>query len=79
MLNETDKSATQLEHEIDADRQRISDKISAIQERLTPGQLVDEVMTYAKSSGGSEYVANLGRSVKENPMPMALVGVGLAC
>ena len=78
MLNETDKSVTQLEHEIDADRQRISDKISAIQERLTPGQLVDEVLTYAKSSGGSEYVSNLGRSFKENPMPVALVGVGLA-
>lgn len=78
MLNENDKSVTQLEHEIDADRQRISDKISAIQERLTPGQLVDEVLTYAKSSGGSEYVSNLGRSFKENPMPVALVGVGLA-
>lgn len=78
MLTETDKSVTQLEHEIDADRQRISDKISAIQERLTPGQLVDEVMAYAKSSGGSEYVSNLGRSFKDNPMPVALVGVGLA-
>ena len=78
MLTETDKSVTQLEHEIDADRQRISDKISAIQERLTPGQLVDEVMAYAKSSGGREYVSNLGRSFKDNPMPVALVGVGLA-
>lgn len=71
-------TSSDIEREIAEDRRRIEDRLDAIQQRMSPGQLVDEVLTYAKSSGGGEYVSSLGTAVKNNPIPMALVGVGLA-
>ena len=73
-----EKTSAQIEHEIEADRQRIGARMDAIQDRMTPGRLVDEVLTYAKSSGGSEYFRSLGFAVKDNPLPVALMGIGLA-
>ena len=74
----SDKSSAEIQREIEADRRRIGDRIDAIQERMSPGQLVDEVITYAKSSGSGEYLNNLGRAMKTNPLPVALIGVSLA-
>ncbi len=71
-------SAAELQREIEADRQRIEEKLHAIQERMSPGQLMDEVLEYAKTSGGAEYLSNLGVALKANPIPVALIGVSLA-
>jgi ElaB/YqjD/DUF883 family membrane-anchored ribosome-binding protein len=67
-----------IEREIEKDRQRIGAKLDEIQNRMSPGQLVDEALAYAKGSGGAEFLSNLGGSVKTNPMPVALLGVSLA-
>ncbi|NWJ27600.1 DUF3618 domain-containing protein [Rhizobium sp. RM] len=71
-------SSSEIEQEIAADRRRIEERLDAIQQRMSPGQLVDEILSYARSSGGGEYTSNLSAAVKNNPIPMALVGVGLA-
>ncbi len=73
------RNSAEIEQEIAEDRRRIEDRLDAIRQRMSPGQLVDEILNYAKSSGGGEYVSNLGAAVRNNPMPMALLGVGLAC
>ncbi|KPH05918.1 DUF3618 domain-containing protein (plasmid) [Rhizobium acidisoli] len=78
METSPDKTSAELQREIERDRQRLGDRIDAIQERMSPGQLVDEVLAYARNSGGSEFVGNLGRTFKENPLPVALMGVSLA-
>jgi hypothetical protein len=52
--------------------------LSAIEQRLTPGQLVDQGLDYVRHSGASEFVSNLGSSVKNNPIPVALMGIGMA-
>lgn len=78
MNNLAEKTSSELQREIDVDRQRIGDRIDAIQERMSPGQLIDEVLAYAKGSGGGEYVSNLGQVMKANPVPVALMGVSLA-
>jgi ElaB/YqjD/DUF883 family membrane-anchored ribosome-binding protein len=72
------KSAAELEREIQDQRSRVENTIDQIQERLSPGQLIDELMSYGKSHGGGDFVANLGRSATSNPLPIALVGIGLA-
>jgi ElaB/YqjD/DUF883 family membrane-anchored ribosome-binding protein len=78
MDNSSEKSSADIQREIDVDRQRIEARIGAIQERMSPGQLVDEVLAYARGSGGGEYVSNLGKALKANPLPVALMGVSLA-
>lgn len=70
--------AEQLEREIEQDRRRIEERMDAIQAKMSPGQLLDEALAYAKASGGGEYVANLGSAMKTNPIPVALMGVGMA-
>jgi ElaB/YqjD/DUF883 family membrane-anchored ribosome-binding protein len=78
MNNSTERTSSDLQREIDADRQRIENRIDAIQERMSPGQLIDEALAYAKGSGGGEYLRNLGVSLKANPLPVALIGISMA-
>jgi hypothetical protein len=59
-------------------RAEVSSTIDAIQRKLTPGQLMDQAVDYFRSSAPADFGANLGRSVRENPVPVALIGVGIA-
>jgi len=70
------KSAAELEREVELQRDRVADTIDQIQTRLSPGQLLDELMDYTKGGAG-DFAANLGRSVKDNPLPVALLGASL--
>jgi hypothetical protein len=63
---------------IERTRRDIDDTLTAIEHRLTPGQLLDQGLDYLRHSGGAQFAENLRDSVKENPLPVALVGVGLA-
>ncbi|MCV9966844.1 DUF3618 domain-containing protein [Pararhizobium sp. BT-229] len=78
MDHSVEKTSADIQREIEVDRLRIEERIDAIQERMSPGQLVDEMLAYAKGSGGGEYVSNLGQALKSNPLPVALMGVSLA-
>ena len=70
------KSTHELEREVAEERDRVDATLREIQNRLTPGQLVDEVLRHGRGAG-SDLVANLGRTLSANPVPAALVGVGL--
>lgn len=72
------KSSRELEHEIEQDRAGVRATLSELRQRMTPGQMLDEAMSYAKDGSGGDFVRNLGRNVRDNPMPVALVGLGLA-
>jgi ElaB/YqjD/DUF883 family membrane-anchored ribosome-binding protein len=74
---ENGKSAADIEREIDVQRARVEDTIDELQQRLSPGQLVDELLAYTKGGGG-EFVSGLQRHVTANPLPVALLGVSLA-
>lgn len=64
--------------EIERTRHDMDSTLTAIEHRLTPGQLFDQGVDYLRNSGGHEFVQNLGTQAKNNPMPIALVGIGLA-
>jgi len=76
MASNDHKSAAELEREVEMQRHRVSDTIDEIQTRLSPGQLVDQLMSYTKGGSG-EFAKNMGRSAMENPLPVALLGVSL--
>lgn len=71
------KSAAELQREIELQRSRVENTIDEIQQKLSPGQLVDELLAYTKGGGG-EFVSSLQRNVTANPLPVALLGVSLA-
>ena len=70
------KTAAELDRETQQQRERIEARIGEIKQRLSPGQLMDELLSYTKD-GGSRFVSNFGAQVSANPIPAALVGVGL--
>lgn len=78
MAQETEsKSAAELQREIEVQRTRVESTIDQIQQKLSPGQLVDELLAYGKGSGGA-FVTSLQKNVTSNPLPVALLGVSLA-
>jgi ElaB/YqjD/DUF883 family membrane-anchored ribosome-binding protein len=64
--------------EIDRTRDEMDRTLAAIEQRLTPGQLVDQGLDYLRQSGANEFVQNLGGAAKQNPMPVAVTAIGLA-
>lgn len=71
------KSSADLEREVNAQRDRVEARIGEIKDKLSPGQLLDEALSYTKH-GGAHFASNLGGQISANPLPAALVGIGLA-
>ncbi|MGO3982842.1 DUF3618 domain-containing protein [Pseudomonas sp. SAS7] len=74
--HDAQKDPDLLEQEINAKREHISDLMDALEQRLSPGQMVDRLLAYGKGSGG-EFFQNLGTTVKNNPVPATLTVLGL--
>ncbi|WP_144186174.1 DUF3618 domain-containing protein [Elioraea rosea] len=75
------KSADQIEYEVEQTRASVSGTVDALRDKLQPGQIVDEVVdrisSYAKGSGGADFARNLGTAVRDNPLPVLLIGAGI--
>ena len=74
-------SATELnsiESDLAATRTRLDSRLGLLQDRFTPGRLADDAVAYLRGSSGSEFVDTLKESVKRNPLPIAVTGIGLA-
>jgi ElaB/YqjD/DUF883 family membrane-anchored ribosome-binding protein len=71
-------SSAQLEREAEQTRSQLAQTLDELRERITPGQLMDQAVDLAKDSGGGQFVRNLGRQATVNPMPVALIGAGIA-
>jgi ElaB/YqjD/DUF883 family membrane-anchored ribosome-binding protein len=71
-------SSAQLEREAEQTRTELTQTLDELRERMTPGQLVDQAVDYAKARGGGAFVRNLGQQATTNPMPVALIGAGIA-
>jgi len=78
MKSNGDRSPEEIQAQIESTRSNLDETLSAIEQRLTPGQLVDQGVEYLRSSAARKYVSNLGASARREPIPLALVGVGLA-
>lgn len=74
-MNEV-RSPEQIEREISELRAQISDTLDAVQDKLSPGELLDQALGYAK--GGGAIAADIGRGMRDNPIPATLFGISLA-
>jgi ElaB/YqjD/DUF883 family membrane-anchored ribosome-binding protein len=61
----------------EAARTRLSAKLTELQDGLTPGRLLDEVLSYGRN-GGTFFLKALNNAARENPVPTMLVGAGCA-
>src|SRR5215217_8197471 len=65
------------EREAEATRNRLADTLDELHDRLTPGHVLDEVLTYARG-GGAGFMRALTNAARENPLPTLLIGAGCA-
>src|SRR5690606_13795561 len=74
---DSQKSPRQLEREIDATRAELLATLEELEHRLSPADLMNQFWSQLRRHGG-EYGGNLGRTLKENPMPVLLASIGIA-
>ena len=73
-----ESQSEQLEQEAEVTRWRLSQTLEELRGRMTPGQAVDQLLDYTRNGPAGEFLRNLGREVRENPMPLVLIGIGIA-
>jgi hypothetical protein len=68
----------QLEREADQARAQLAGTLDELQQRLTPGQIVDQFTDYAREGPPADFLRNLAREIRENPLPVLFIGFGMA-
>jgi ElaB/YqjD/DUF883 family membrane-anchored ribosome-binding protein len=71
------KSAAEIEREVEGTRARLTGTIEELKDRVSPNNLMDQAVDYLRGSGGQEFLSNLGTSVRQNPLPILLIGAGI--
>lgn len=68
----------QLEREAETARCNLASDLDELRQRMTPGQIVDEIVDYASDTPVGDFARNLMRDLRENPLPLLLIGAGIA-
>jgi hypothetical protein len=71
------KSAADVEREVETSRSNLDRTMEALKDKMTPGQLFDEA-SRALGSTGQQVFSKFVEQAKDNPMPLAVMGLGLA-
>jgi hypothetical protein len=67
----------QFEREAEETRWQLSGTLEELRSWMTPGRVVDQLLDYTRNGAAGEFVRNLGLQVRENPMPLVLIGIGI--
>jgi Protein of unknown function (DUF3618) len=73
-----ESQSEQFEREAEETRWQLAGTLEELRDRMTPGRVVDQIVVYARDGPAAEFLRNLGREVRENPMPLVLIGIGIA-
>jgi hypothetical protein len=55
----------------------MDDRLTELRDRMTPGQILDDVTGYLRGSQGADFANNLMATLRNNPVPAVLTSVGL--
>lgn len=77
-MSQSSSEPGHIERDLDQTRARLDSRLSELQDRLSPGQMIDDVMAYFRGSEGADFGRNLLESVRSNPLPAAVTSIGLA-
>jgi hypothetical protein len=73
MSFETDR----IEADVQQSRHRLNDTLNELGSRLSPGQMLDEGLGLVQGQAG-RFAGRLGRQIRDNPLPVVLIGAGIA-
>jgi hypothetical protein len=72
-----ESKSARLEREAEETRWQLSRTLEELRGRMTPGRVVDQVIDYTRDSPAADFFRNLGREVRENPLPVVMIGIGI--
>jgi hypothetical protein len=72
------RQSEKLEREAEGVRSELAGSLAELRFRLTPGQIVDQFTDYAREGPAAEFLNNLAREIRVNPMPVLLIVIGIA-
>lgn len=75
-MNSQSASPDQLEREIVETRTEIDHKLALLQQRLAPRHVAGKVMDSVGGQGGV-FARNLGATLRDNPVPVILLAIGI--
>jgi ElaB/YqjD/DUF883 family membrane-anchored ribosome-binding protein len=67
-----------LERETEETRAQLESTLFELRARMSPSSLMDQATDYLRSSSGRAFVGNLRNQVVDNPLPVTLIGAGIA-
>jgi ElaB/YqjD/DUF883 family membrane-anchored ribosome-binding protein len=77
LRDDDSRAPEQIERDIRDTRAEVGATLDAIQSKLTPGQMMDQALGYLRTSLPADFGRNMNETVRNNPLPVALVGIGL--
>ena len=78
MMSDQMTETGRIEHDLEQTRSRLGNHLSELQDRLSPGQVLDDLMSYFRGSEGAAFGRSLMDNVRGNPMPAAITTIGLS-
>nr|WP_298372942.1 DUF3618 domain-containing protein [uncultured Halomonas sp.] len=75
--NQDTRKPEEIESDIEENRERLDRTLHELEEKISPRRLIDTTMDYVRSGGANEFASNLSDTIKNNPVPFVLTGVGL--
>ena len=77
MTSSDERTPREIRDDIRRTRARMDATVDAIDEKLTPGELIHEAWSLIRGGSGSS-VNRVWRIAKQHPMPTAIIGLGLS-
>lgn len=71
-------SSREIEREVEDQRAHVESTLEALRQKMSVGQMVDEVGNYIGTQDAKQALRNVGRQARDNPVALGLVGIGLA-
>src|SRR3546814_18109731 len=66
-----------MEEEVGSMRRSVGEKAEHLRERMSSSDLMESILEFARSNGGA-IASGVGRTVREHPVPIVMIGAGIA-
>ena len=72
-----ESQTARLEREVEETRWQLLGTLEELRGRMTAGRVVDQVIDYTRDSPAGDFFRNLRREIRENPLPLVVIGIGI--
>ncbi|MHB0775188.1 DUF3618 domain-containing protein [Halomonas sp. WWR20] len=71
------RNPDEIESEIKQTRSHLDETLNDLQQMIDPQSIMNNAYDYVRRGGANEFASNLGRTIKQNPVPTLLIGIGV--